>query len=156
MKPYVQLLAIALVLWGLLGSGAIAAEMTPVEQLLTTGEIQPTSEAAPVFNPLDTELSDAEPLDAQPSAADPLKTYFLSLESENPRRRVNLDAPATRVIVTSESGDTAVRCGDGLKTYSCIPGQSLEISRASDDPIAYIWAQNSGTNRIRLRIDVYE
>lgn len=100
---------------------------------------------------------DAAPDSAQPEQpAEPSKTYFLSLASENARRRVNLDPPATRLSITSESGDTAVQCGDGGKTYSCVPGSSLKIQHDADDPISYIWAQNSSANRVRLRIDVYE
>jgi hypothetical protein len=146
MKKIVQLLAIALMLWGLVDSGAIASNLTPTEQLLTTGEIQTPSSSA----------STSESSELSPSSGEPLKTYFLTLAAENSRRRVNLDPPATRVLITSESGDTAVACGDGTKTYSCVPGKSLEITHELDAPIDYIWAQNSGMTHVRLRIDVYQ
>ncbi|MGJ3252306.1 MAG: hypothetical protein ACFE0J_14435 [Elainellaceae cyanobacterium] len=132
---------------------AIADPLPPSDSTLSAlVGTPPADEQSPNSPAVDAALDSAKP--EQPT--EPSKTYFLSLASENARRRVNLDPPATRLSITSESGDTAVQCGDGGKTYSCVPGSSLKIQHDADDPISYIWAQNSSANRVRLRIDVYE
>ncbi|MGJ3244797.1 MAG: hypothetical protein ACFE0I_01830 [Elainellaceae cyanobacterium] len=133
-------------------ASAIAAHLPPSDSPLSALVGTPPADEQPPSSAADAALDSVKP----EQSAKPSKTYFLSLESENARRRVNLDPPATQLSITSESGDTAVQCGDGGKTYSCVPGGSLKIQHDADDPISYIWAQNSSANRVRLRIDVYE
>ncbi|HHP7246179.1 MAG TPA: hypothetical protein ACFE0H_15995, partial [Elainellaceae cyanobacterium] len=118
-------------------TSAIAARVPPSDSPLSALVGTPPANEQPPSSP----TADAAPDSAKPDQpAEPSKTYFLSLESENARRRVNLAPPATRLSITSESGDTAVQCGDGDKTYSCVPGGSLKIQHDADDPISYIWA----------------
>lgn len=44
----------------------------------------------------------------------PLKVYFLSVLPEGSKRQVTINPPATKLIVTFQSGDSAIRCGDRL------------------------------------------
>ncbi|AHJ31556.1 hypothetical protein NSP_52680 [Nodularia spumigena CCY9414] len=44
----------------------------------------------------------------------PIKTYFLTVLPEGTKREVKIDPPATKIVVTSQSGDTGIRCGDGV------------------------------------------
>ena len=57
----------------------------------------------------------------------PIKTYYLNVLPEVGRREVKFDLPATNIAITSQSGDTTVRCGDAINSYSCSPGKRLEL-----------------------------
>lgn len=99
----------------------------------------------------DTSESISPPAPEQKSG----KTYFLTALPNGSRRSVRLDPPAKRLVITSGSGDTAVRCGDGVRTYNCSPGKRLELE-GKEQPIQTIWAENSTEKQVRLRIDVLE
>lgn len=86
----------------------------------------------------------------------PLKTYFLRVLAGGSRQFVKLNPPATRIIVFSQSGNKAVRCGDSVRIYNCLPGNPLKISVDPEKPIEKFWAENSHEEPMRLRIDVYE
>ncbi len=86
----------------------------------------------------------------------PLKSYFLTLLPNGSRQSIKIDPPATRISVISESGDTAVRCGDRLQNYSCIPGKRLELAYEGDIPIEQFWGENQSQTQVRLRIEVYQ
>ncbi len=86
----------------------------------------------------------------------PLKTYLLTLLPGVARQVVQINPPATRLVVTSRSGDTAVRCGDGERSYSCVPGKRLEILADSAAPVDQFWGENTHEIEVRLRIEVYE
>jgi hypothetical protein len=88
--------------------------------------------------------------------AQPLKTYFLEALPGGTRRSIKLSPPATRLVVSSESGDTAIRFGDGVRNYSAKPGNPQPIEAEPDAPIEKIWAENPTEKRVRLRIDVYQ
>ncbi|MBE9166308.1 hypothetical protein IQ238_01745 [Pleurocapsales cyanobacterium LEGE 06147] len=90
------------------------------------------------------------------SSVQPLKTYVLTLLPGGARFSVNIRPPATKIVVTLLSGDMAVRCGDRLRNYSCIPGKRLEISAEPTNAIAQFWGENAYQTEMRLRIDVYE
>jgi hypothetical protein len=83
------------------------------------------------------------------------KTYFLTAIPNGSRRSVKLDPPAKRLVITSGSGDTAVRCGNRFQSYNCSPGKRLEL-KAENQPIQLIWAENGNAKQVRLRIDVLE
>lgn len=124
-------LLLAAVVW--LAGGAIATAAVPPESSVAVDSVVP-----------------------EQSKPEPLSTYYLSLLPDGARRRVNFDAPASQLSVSLESGNTSVRCGDGEKTYSCVPGKSLEIQHRPDRPIKLFWAENSNGDSVRLRIDIYE
>ena len=84
-----------------------------------------------------------------------LKTYFLTALPGGSKREINLDPPATKLVISSGSGDTAIRCGDGIHNYSCAPGKRIEITTDSATPIEKIWAENPHESQVRLRIDIY-
>ena len=86
----------------------------------------------------------------------PLKTQFLLSLPQGSRREVEIDPPATRIVVTSQSGDTAIRCGDSVRGYSCAPGKRLELTYDPATPARKFWAENSTEVQVRLRIEVYE
>ncbi|MGF1490671.1 MAG: hypothetical protein ACFBSE_26565 [Prochloraceae cyanobacterium] len=86
----------------------------------------------------------------------PLKNYFLILLPNGSRQSIKINPPATRISVISESGNTAVRCGDRLQNYSCIPGQRLELAYEEDIPIEQFWGENQSETQVRLRIEVYQ
>lgn len=88
--------------------------------------------------------------------AQPLKTYFLQALPGGTRRSVKLSPPATRLVVSSQSGDTAIRFGDGIRNYSAKPGNPQPIEAEPDTPIEKIWAENPTEKQVRLRIDVYQ
>jgi hypothetical protein len=104
-----------------------------------------------VAQPLKTETSKKSRKQAQP-----LKTYFLEALPGGTRRSIKLSPPATRLVVSSESGDTAIRFGDGIRNYSAKPGNPQPIEAEPDTPIEKIWAENPTEKQVRLRIDVYQ
>lgn len=112
--------------------------------------------AAPAIAAEAPPTSSPEPSAAVDETPQPIRTYFLALMPEEARRRINFDPPALDIAVRSESGDSAIRCGDGQKTYSCAPGNTLKISHDAADPITYFWGQNTSSANVRLRIDVYQ
>ncbi|MEM8722465.1 MAG: hypothetical protein AAGE84_24765 [Cyanobacteria bacterium P01_G01_bin.39] len=88
--------------------------------------------------------------------AQPIKTYFLRVSPALGRQSVNIDPPATNIAITSQSGDTTVRCGDAANTYSCSPGKRLELVYESAEPLTKFWGENTTEVPVRLQIDVYQ
>lgn len=87
--------------------------------------------------------------------AQPIETYYLSILEEG-RREVTIDPPATKIVVTSQSGDTTVRCGDTQNAYSCSPGKRLELKYDITTPVTKFWGENMSQTQVRLQIDVYQ
>ena len=102
--------------------------------------------------PLET-LAENQPTEA---LTQPIKTYYLNVLPEVGRREVKFDLPATNIAVISQSGDTAVRCGDAINSYSCSPGKRLELRYDSTVPLTKFWAENTTETPVRLQIDVLE
>ncbi len=100
--------------------------------------------------------SEVETEEKPQKQAQPLKTYFLQALPGGTRRSVKLSPPATRLVVSSQSGDTAIRFGDGVRNYSAKPGNPQPIEAEPDTPIEKIWAENPTEKQVRLRIDVYQ
>ncbi|MGQ4645789.1 hypothetical protein [Lyngbya aestuarii] len=86
----------------------------------------------------------------------PLKTYFLDISPGSTKRVIELNPPATKLIVYSQLGETAIRCGDRVHNYSCKPGKPLLINSEPATPIKQFWAENPHEQQMRLRIDVYQ
>ena len=86
----------------------------------------------------------------------PLKTYFFTILPQVSRQKLELKPPATRIVVTSRSGDTAILCGDGFSSYSCLPGKPLELIYEPDTPVNQFWGENKSEMQVQLKIDVYE
>ncbi len=86
----------------------------------------------------------------------PVKTYYLNVLPEAGRREVKFDLPASNIAVTSQSGDTTVRCGDAINNYSCSPGKRLELRYDAAAPLTKFWAENTTETPVRLQIDVYQ
>lgn len=86
----------------------------------------------------------------------PIKTYFLGVLPALGRQSVKINPPAIDIAVTSQSGDTTVRCGDAANTYSCSPGKRLELVYKSAEPLTKFWGENTTEIPVRLQIDVYQ
>ncbi|MFP5274225.1 hypothetical protein [Coleofasciculus sp.] len=95
-------------------------------------------------------------VETQQPIQSPLKSYFLNVLAGGSRRSIKLDSPATRLIIYSQQGEMPIRCGDGMKTYDCIPGNPLKIQVDPATPIEKFWAENLYEKPVRLRIDVLE
>lgn len=85
----------------------------------------------------------------------PIETYHLSFPGEG-RREIKINPPATKIVVTSQSGDTIILCGDGQNAYSCAPGKRLELEYEATKPVAKFWGENLNDTQVRLQIDVYK
>lgn len=85
----------------------------------------------------------------------PMETYYLSIPGES-RREIKIDPPAIKIAVTSQSGDTIIRCGDEQNAYSCSPGKRLELEYEVAAPITKFWGENLNTTQVRLQIEVYQ
>ena len=97
-----------------------------------------------------------EEIDSQAETlVQPLETYHLSILEEG-RREVAIDPPATNIVITSQSGDTVVRCGDTQNAYSCSPGKRLELKYDTATPVTKFWGENMSQTQVRLQIDVYQ
>lgn len=88
--------------------------------------------------------------------AQPVETYYLLVLEGVGRREVKINPPATKIAVTSQSGDITIRCGDEQNTYSCSPGKRLEIEYEATTPVVKFWGENLSDTQVRLRIDVYQ
>ncbi len=131
------------------------SEVVPVNSDRT--DTLPLNEVTPVNNnENDSQLIDEEDNGLSIEAVKPLKSYFLTLLPDGARQEIKINPPATRIAIISESGDTAVRCGDGFQNYSCIPGKRLELVYDRDTPIEKFWGENQSKNQVRLRIEVYQ
>ncbi|GAX35716.1 hypothetical protein [Nodularia sp. NIES-3585] len=86
----------------------------------------------------------------------PIKTYFLTVLPQGTKREVKIDPPATKIVVSSQSGDTAIRCGDGVSSYSCLPGKRIELVYDYATPAVKFWGENQSDMQVRLQIEVYE
>lgn len=122
---------------------------------------------------LNCQLAIAQPAIAQPPLAQPpiatdstkAKTYLLQVMAGSPRRQITLDPPATKLVVTFESGDAAIRCGivpkepargDRPRIYTSALGKPLTIERDPDSAITRFWAQDlSEVSDVLLRIESY-
>lgn len=100
--------------------------------------------------------SDLGDRQASQEAVQPLKTYYLSVLEGGGRREIKIDPPATKIAVTSQSGDTTIRCGDANNSYSCSPGKRIELKYEATTPVVKFWAENSNHTQVRLQIDVYQ
>ncbi len=106
-------------------------------------------------------IINAEPIEATINSSiveesiKPVKTYYLTVLGQG-RAELNLDPPATKIEVTSQSGDTTIRCGDEQNVYTCSPGKRLELEYNVATPIAQFWAENLSDIQVRLQIDVYQ
>lgn len=140
------------------------ADMAPPPQEYTQESLDVSTESHSAPTELTTSNSDIDSIldsdgqhsDEQHSDGQPLKTYSLTLIPDNPRQQITLDPPATRIKVTMELGNSAVRCGDRLDSYRTLPGKPLTIERDADTAMTQFWAQNSGGGDARLRIEVME
>ena len=159
---FVLVLSLLILLW--LFAPVIISEQGYV---LAANEIVPvnSNQSNPEpFNevvPINSDQSNTQTLNEQErslskEAIKPLKNYFLTLLPDGTRQNIKIDPPATKISIISESGDTAVRCGDGYQNYSCIPGKRVEIFYDRDIPIEKFWGENLSENQVRLRIEVYQ
>ncbi|MGK7936895.1 MAG: hypothetical protein AB4206_14030 [Xenococcaceae cyanobacterium] len=85
----------------------------------------------------------------------PQKTYHLLVLAQA-RGEVTINPPATKIVVTSQSGDTIIRCGDEQNAYSCSPGKRLELEYEVTAPVSKFWGENLSDIQVRLQIDVYQ
>ncbi len=85
----------------------------------------------------------------------PQKTYHLLVLAEA-RGEVTINPPATKIVVTSQSGDITIRCGDEQNAYSCSPGKRLELEYEATTPLVKFWGENLSNTQVRLQIDVYQ
>ena len=85
----------------------------------------------------------------------PVETYHLSVLAGG-KGEIKINPPATKIVVTSQSGDTTIRCGDEQNAYSCSPGKRLELEYADNTPILKFWGENLSDTQVRLQIDVYQ
>lgn len=85
----------------------------------------------------------------------PIETYHLSILGEG-RREIKIDPPAIKIAVTSQSGDTIIRCGDEQNAYSCAPGKRLELEYELAAPATRFWGENLNSTQVRLQIEVYQ
>ncbi len=85
----------------------------------------------------------------------PVETYHLSVLAGG-RGEIKIDPPATMIVITSQSGDTTIRCGDEQNAYSCSPGKRLELKYDITAPVVKFWGENLSDTQVRLQIDVYQ
>lgn len=129
--------------------------------------------AAPIGDPtapaLTSEASAVRVTPSPPASPEPppeadSKTYFLQVAAGSIKRQITLDPPATKLIVTVESGNALVRCGvrganpadNHPQTYTCTSGKPLIIERDPDQAIEHFWAQDlSEINDVQLRLESY-
>ncbi len=99
-----------------------------------------------------------EEIDSQPTeqSVQPVETYYLLVLEGIGKREVKINPPATKIVVTSQSGDTIIRCGDEQNTYICSPGKRLEIEYEDETPVIKFWGENINDTQVRLQIDVYQ
>lgn len=90
--------------------------------------------------------------DNAPETLQSERTYLLTLLPGGGRQVLKIEPPATRLAIVSQSGDLAVRCGDGIRNYSCIPGKLLQIESDSSIPIEQFWGENPHEYTVRLRV----
>ncbi len=102
--------------------------------------------------------SAGEEIDSQPTeqSVQPVETYYLLVLEGIGKREVKINPPATKIVVTSQSGDTIIRCGDEQNTYICSPGKRLEIEYEDETPVIKFWGENINDTQVRLQIDVYQ
>ena len=86
-------------------------------------------------------------------SVNPVKTYYLNVLGQG-RGELNIDPPATKIVVTSQSGDTKIRCGDEQNIYTCSPGRRLELEYEVATPVVSFWGENLSDVQVRLQIDV--
>jgi len=99
---------------------------------------------------------DQSSVETQQPIQPPLKSYFLNVLAGGSRQSIQLDSPATRLIIYVQRGEKPIRCGDCMKTYNCTPGKPLKINVDPTTPIKKIWAENPYEKQVRLRLDVLE
>lgn len=99
---------------------------------------------------------DQSRVETQQPIQSPLKSYFLNVLAGGSRQSIQLDSPATQLIIYVQRGEKPIRCGDCMKTYNCTPGKPLKINVDPTTPIKKIWAENPYEKQVRLRLDVLE
>ncbi|MBW4649073.1 MAG: hypothetical protein KME06_10250 [Kastovskya adunca ATA6-11-RM4] len=85
----------------------------------------------------------------------PLKTYFLNVLPGGGRQFIKFVPPVTKLLVSSQSGDTTIRFGSKAQAYISKPGNPQEVSADISCPIQQLWAENPHEKPVRLRVDVY-
>ncbi|MEQ8999625.1 MAG: hypothetical protein RID53_24255 [Coleofasciculus sp. B1-GNL1-01] len=95
-------------------------------------------------------------VEVQQLSKSPLKSYFLNVLGGGSRQSIQLDSPATRLIIYVQRGEKPIRCGDCMKTYNCTPGKPQTINVDPATPIQKIWAENPYEKPVRLRLDIFE
>ena len=106
-------------------------------------------------------IVNAEPVEAPinspiiEESVKPVKTYYLTVLGYG-RGELQIAPPATKIEVTSQSGDTTIRCGDEQNVYICSPGKRLKLEYDIDTPLAKFWGENLNDIQVRLQIDVYQ
>lgn len=106
-------------------------------------------------------IVNAEPVEAPinspiiEESVKPVKTYYLTVLGHG-RWELQIAPPATKIVVTSQSGDTTIRCGDEQDIYTCSPGKRLELEYDLATPVTSFWGQNLSDIQVRLQIDVYQ
>lgn len=86
----------------------------------------------------------------------PLKSYFLNVLGGGSRQSIQLDSPATKLIIYVQQGEKPIRCGNCITTYTCTPGKPLKLNVDPATPIKKIWAENRYDKLVRLRLDIFE
>lgn len=106
-------------------------------------------------------IVNAEPVEAPinsptiEESVKPVKTYYLTVLGYG-RGELQIAPPATKIEVTSQSGDTTIRCGDEQNVYTCSPGKRLELEYDATNPVTSFWGENLNEIQVRLQIDVYQ
>ncbi|MDJ0574439.1 MAG: hypothetical protein QNJ65_04655 [Xenococcaceae cyanobacterium MO_234.B1] len=106
-------------------------------------------------------LINASPVEAETNSqvteqlVQPVETYYLSVLA-GAKTEVKINPPATKIVITSQSGDTTIWCGDEQNAYSCSPGKRLELDYEVTTPLVKFWGENLSDTQVRLQIDVYQ
>ncbi|MGF1514964.1 MAG: hypothetical protein ACFB5Z_14890 [Elainellaceae cyanobacterium] len=140
---------------------SLAAPQTSLQVDLEVGKPDPNAALADAESPPEGLPASSAPA-ALESDRPQAKTYFLPVMAGSSRRQITLKPPATKLVVTFESGDAAIRCGISskgsprLQAYSCALGKPLTIERDPDSAITRFWAENLSTvTDVRLRLESY-
>ncbi len=101
-------------------------------------------------------LSEGETISQLEEEKHSLTTYPLTVLSQGSRQSVKIDPPALKMTVTVNSGESAIRCGDDFRSYSCVLGKPLELSYETTEPNSKFWAENNTEHQVKLMIKVEE
>ncbi|NJL01007.1 MAG: hypothetical protein HC838_01360 [Spirulinaceae cyanobacterium RM2_2_10] len=96
------------------------------------------------------------PENTAPSPPAAIAKYSLQVPAEVAQRQIKLTPPATKLRVTTQPGDVAVRCGDRIQTYTCTGGKPLTIERSPAEAISQFRVQNpTHAEAISIELTVY-